>query len=366
MTRKIEQFSESAKAMKAILHEEAEKFLNTYYTKPESPNSYSAISSDSWNISFVPKLKTTSTKQVLGECVKDESGYYHILLSEVLLRESVTFDTLRQVLGHELAHMLDMHHNFGGTGHGESFKEVCRLMEVSFNQALVKEVEETNNILNKIKKLLALAESDNLNEAQSALVKAKQLMAENGITERANDSSEKVYRVELTKYKNFTKELSVLTSLIKRISNTWILLSTGDSSNTLFAHGAKTECEVAAYLFDYLQRELRYFFYKEKAEKNFRAGAKNSFYHGVLIEMEKRFSLQENHNDWGLVEYSKETEKLAKKLIYSKKKVVTRASAVGFGRSQSAYNSGKEVGRSLRIYNGVTASSALESGKYLN
>ena len=42
----------------------------------------------------------------------------------------------------------------------------------------------------KIRKLLALSESPNIHEARSALLKARQLMAEHGIAEPPDDSQE--------------------------------------------------------------------------------------------------------------------------------------------------------------------------------
>ena len=47
----------------------------------------------------------------------------------------------------------------------------------------------------KIRKLLALSESPNIHEAKSALLKARQLMAEHGIT-APTDDSQKVAQIE--------------------------------------------------------------------------------------------------------------------------------------------------------------------------
>jgi hypothetical protein len=202
-----------------------------------------------------------------------------------------------------------------------------------------------------------------MNEAQSALLKARQLMREYNLEDAERKENQKIYRLALHEYKSYTAELMTITYIVKQVSNVYVVLNHGYPLNTISAHGTKTEVEIAEYLFSYLKRELDYQYQQMRRNGDFYGRGKTSFYNGMLSEMQKRFSKQEDTSGWGLVEYSKENEKLAKDLIYSDVKLRSKISYTRVSNSR-AYNSGKETGKSLRIHNGLSNGSS-QSGKYL-
>ena len=357
--RKIECFSEGTIRLIRMLNEEASKFIETYN---ETKSWENRLPYRRFNISFSP-LKGTK----LGHCLFEEERSVEIALSEKLLNPDVSFEMLKQILGHEVAHMID-HLENNGSAHDKEFRRICEVIGVQESGASISksltEIEKTSSVMTKIKKLLALSESSNMNESQSALLKARQLMREYNVSEREN-SHEKIYRVALTKYKSYTADIRVISEIVKKITNVWVLLSQGYSTNTLYAHGTKTECEIADYMFDYLKRELEYLYKKEKKENNLSYGAKKSFYLGVLDEMRNHFSSQETHNDWGLIAYEEENGNLAKSMIYASTRLGKKTSYGGI-RNRQAYGSGQKAGKNLRIYNGVTSGSSNNSGRLLS
>lgn len=322
---------------------------------------------------FSPNLKSSDGAKCLGYF--ESNGYYgRILLSEELLSEAVSYETFREVVSHEFAHFVD-YTIFNHVGHDGTFKTVCEILGIENNGVALKnsltEVAKTSSVLEKIKKLLALSESSNINESQAALLKAQTLMREYGISERES-STEKIYRVILTPYNSYTTEISTITHIVKEISNCWLLLSQGKiddkQTNIIYAHGTKTECELASYLFDYLKRELKYHYLQAKREQNLSYGAKKSFYLGVEHEIIKKLKTQEAETgNKSLVQYDKENEEASKELIYKSAKFSFSTKLVSAAiRNAEAYLSGRETGRNLKLHNGITNSESKNSGLYLN
>lgn len=358
----IETYSENTKSMLNLLYKDAGELIRSFRAKTSEKMNYWA-----YTILFSPQPKTKGSSHNLGLCgfVK-EKGMYYITLSDNLLSPMVTYNMVREVLGHEVAHYIDWNIN-GSTSHGEEFKRICAILGITNDEAVFKDslmaVRDNSSIMEKIKKLLALSESPNMNEAQSALLKARQLMREYNLEDAERKDTQKIYRLGLHDYKSYTAELMTITYIIKQVSNVYVVLNGGYPLNTISAHGTKTEVEIAEYLFSYLKRELDYQYKQMRKNGDFYGRGKTSFYNGVLSEMQKRFSKQEENSNWGLVEYNKENEKLARNLVYSDVRLKSKVSHTRVSNSK-AYNSGKETGKNLRIHNGLSNGSS-QSGRYL-
>lgn len=367
---KLEQFSSTVDEYSNLVNNIFDEFFQIWnsQTGRKSVSKYRLLRGPNGEFAtFTPDLKDSDEVKVFGYF--QENDYYgKIFLSETLLSESVSYETLRDIAGHEFAHFIDYCVN-SNLGHGASFREICEVLGVENDEANLKtslnEASKTSNVLEKIKKLLALSESSNINEAQSALLKAQKLMREYGISGE-EDSSKKIYRIILTKYNNFTTEISSIIQIVKKISNCWVALFHEGGTSIAYAHGTKTECELASYLFDYLQRELAYHFNVAKKEHKLSYGAKKSFYIGVETEMMSKLRKQEAESqNNALVCYDAKNEEASKELIYKSQKF-TKKSRSNEISNTGAYLSGRETGRNLRIQNGITGSNSGNSGFYLS
>lgn len=69
----------------------------------------------------------TRAKTRLGQCVSRRSGGYRIEVSEVLLRDDVPLDELKNTIYHEQIHTC-----YGCMNHGERWKRFARKVSVSF------------------------------------------------------------------------------------------------------------------------------------------------------------------------------------------------------------------------------------------
>lgn len=104
------------------------------------------------------------------------------------------WDDVREVLLHEMAHQV-AHEGFRATGqpdHGPAFKEACRLLRAnpaasgthrSLHERLRRgeKLDAKDRIVARIQKLMALAESANLNEAHAAMSKAHELISRHNV-----------------------------------------------------------------------------------------------------------------------------------------------------------------------------------------
>lgn len=102
-----------------------------------------------------------------------------ITISECLLLQG-TWDDVVAVLKHEMAHQIVTEH-FGVRNedpHGKTFKKACNLLQIPSSACYtLSDLTHSpqSNLLRKIEKLLALGQSSNLHEAESALSKAHEL-----------------------------------------------------------------------------------------------------------------------------------------------------------------------------------------------
>ena len=111
------------------------------------------------------------------------------------------WDSVREVLHHEMAHQLADGISGGGTesAHGPTFREACRLLRAnpcaSGTYLPLKEryagerLSDDDRILLKIRKLMALSKSRNRHEAEAAMIKAYELMARYNIDLITRDRS---------------------------------------------------------------------------------------------------------------------------------------------------------------------------------
>ena len=117
------------------------------------------------------------------------------------------WDAVRDVLRHEMAHQMADHvfNAVNEPAHGPAFKKSCRLLranpKASGTYPLLNEIVFQNKHdpedakLRQIKKLMALAESRNRNEAEAAMVKAHELIAKYNIRALDQPDGKPIYSI---------------------------------------------------------------------------------------------------------------------------------------------------------------------------
>ncbi|MBX3184237.1 MAG: DUF2786 domain-containing protein [Polyangiaceae bacterium] len=170
-----------------------------------------------------------------------------------------------EVLKHEMAHQY-VHEHLGdpdGAPHGPAFREVCRLHGFDARAAGVptgtEQTPEAERTLERIAKLLALAESPNEHEAQAAMNQARRLMLKYNLTEIAQETRATHHARHLGKPTGRVSEaervLSALLSAHFFVDAIWVSVwrpQEGKPGSVLEVMGTVANLEIAAYVYDFL------------------------------------------------------------------------------------------------------------------
>lgn len=205
----------------------------------------------------------------------------------------------------------------------------------------------------KIKKLLALAESPNENEAREALLKARQLMAEHKLTEAELKDGEKQsvkdIRTDITCSKRRNPWVVMLSEVIGRnyCCQSYISHLYGEQTQKIGFIGLEEDVELCVFIFKYavdcvLSEIKRIKKENECYTSNYVKRLCDSYGYGFAIGVYEAFDKQqsENENEWGLVlVMPKEVQEASQKL-----KIVDFNSQAEKNISGSAYAKGYKQG----------------------
>jgi hypothetical protein len=275
---------------------------------------------------------------------------------------------VRDVLKHELAHYLTrLHFGTGVQAHGREFYEICDKYKFpkhisdatmnleNSNQSKTGDLA-SERILEKVKKLLTLAQSSNAHEAELATIKANDLLLRHNLEHIHSTQDEPIYidRI-LTKPKKDAKFIAIYDILRHFIVRP--VFHYGRGSCTLEVSGTLTNVKLARYISEFLDRELDHLWKETKAEFGFTGlRAKNSFFIGVARGFEEKMNkVKHGYSDEdqrSLIVVEKNlTEQIDK--IYGRLSS-TRSTGSIDGQAQSA---GHAKGKNLIINKGVETSS---------
>jgi len=223
------------------------------------------------------------------------------------------------------------------------------------------------SILAKIHKLLALATSDNENEAAVAASKAQSLLIQHNISEDELENfnsvkSEKVVQVRTAgkNARNRSAWYGTLAHIVAKANLCNLLI---DGSGLIWI-GKKTNIEVAEYIFDNLARDLTrisdmvFKQYQRENPYNSTHGKtwKNNFYHGANQSIRERLNanlrqLKEADKINALVVRSDiELEEYMK--VHYPRLTYVRTS---YSSSRSGFEAGKAAGRAIGFRSGIGA-----------
>lgn len=288
--------------------------------------------------------------------------YFQIGLNRKLIylaKDSV----VRDILKHELAHYLTyIIHKGDVKPHGAEFHAVCErfgfpkeVAEATLNleaSNLSKEGDlQSERVLEKVKKLLSLAQSSNAHEAELATMKANDLLLRHNL-EYTSKTDEPIYLDRLLMRKRKDTKISAIYSILKHFIVKPVI-SQGKDSCCLEVSGSLTNVKLAGYVANFLDRELDYLWDETRKTHNLKGlQAKNSFFLGVA----EGFDIKMKN---AKMNYSEADRKalmvVEKKLDFDTQMIYKRLSQSRSGhRSDSeARGLGQSKGMNLTIRNAV-------------
>lgn len=288
-----------------------------------------------------------------------EHAFYQIALNARLVGK-ISDASLRDLLRHELAHYIVLIEGGDMSPHGPHYQAVCARyhwpLEVSRASGDVLGEDaaildpQRDAMMEKVKKLLALASSSNAHESELATLKANQLILKHHLDRAglAGNAEEPlcVFTV-MTAPRKSAKMIAVYDILTHFMVRP--LLHFGRSEVRLQAIGNRAQVQLAEYVAGFTERELERL-WLQSGHKGLRA--KNSFFSGIakgyrakLENTRKGFTVDEKA---GLVKVEKDLGDRIRQYMG------------GFGSSRSgqvvdagAMASGVSAGKNLSIRPGV-------------
>jgi hypothetical protein len=275
---------------------------------------------------------------------------------------------LRDLLRHELAHYLTyIYFRYATSSHGDEFKHICNQYnwphEVSKASADLPSIIKIGDVkseavIEKVKKLLSLANSDNQHEAELATIKANQLILKYHIEKADLEDSNEFCVSALMES---SKKNSLMIAIYEILTHFLVkpLLFYGKGCVRLEAAGDRAQIDLAHYITDFLTIELERLWKIESKSQNLKGlRAKNSFYVGIAKGFSEK--LQKSRQSYAASE-ARQLVKIEHELQHSFTKYLGNLSTSISTKmlDTKALESGKTRGRDLSIRSGIKSNSSV-------
>lgn len=220
-----------------------------------------------------------------------DPAFYELGFHECLMH--VPQEQLQNVIRHEVAHYITfINHRTIVTPHSKEFRDFCKKMgwgdEVQSATIKLEEKksdtqEEDSSVLRKVKKLLALATSSNVHEAETAMIMSQQLLLKHHMEEPAIDEEdgEKMVLKRIMKQKRTDAKTSAISNILQTFFVS-VVYNRVDDFTYLEILGNAVNVSVAEYVAGVLNHQLDLLWDQARKSSCIRGKvAKNSFFYGV-------------------------------------------------------------------------------------
>ena len=223
-----------------------------------------------------------------------DKAYYTLGINKSLMYEA-NDGVLKNIIRHELAHCLTSILYNGNLSHASEYREVCRRFnwgpEVYHAYSNVKTDNESfthlahDKLISKVKKLLCLTSSSNAHEAESATMKANELLIRYNLKHIPLESEQEDNETCLKRVLSMRRKSAKLTCIcdILRTFLVCPVFNYGVGITYLEVVGSRNNVELAEYVAHFLDRELETLWNHHKKNHPHLKGLKkkNSFFKGV-------------------------------------------------------------------------------------
>ena len=274
-----------------------------------------------------------------------------------------------EVLVHEIAHQyVDTFLGRDERPHGAHFHQACELFRIrpnatarykNFSEA--EPIESHDRIVGKIHKLFALAQSDNKNEAESAMLKAQSLIHYYNIEliETAKQQDYETQWLGECKLRHNREEYALVNLLKEYYFVRCILIRSylvdRDKAGSVFEiSGSRANVEIAHYVYDFIQQYIDSCWAKHPEFRQQRH--KTDFALGIIAGFKDKITVRHQHDasvETALVRRS--DLQLQSYMKYRYPRLVSRRGGVR-QENQAAKQAGYKKGQQMIINKGVASS----------
>lgn len=314
----------------------------------------------SQTVSYPIKIVVFTNEIMLGYF---DPHFFELGFAECLMGASKK--RVQDVIRHELAHYITfIQYGKTATPHSYEFKDICQRMgwgkevyEANQNIEIIKEnfLSEKSCIFRKVQKLLALASSKNVHEAELAMMKSREILLKHNIESsfiQAIDE-EKIFLKRIMKQKRLNARMKAIGRILQTFFVNVVYVRSKEYIH-LEILGSAAHIEIAEYVAGVLEHELDVLWNQARKQSQLKGAlAKNSFFFGLAKGYCDKVEALKN-------EYSEKVAHslivLEQKLIHAKEMIYPRLCATKSNRSYSLQASllGEHMGKQLTIHSSLT------------
>ena len=306
-------------------------------------------------------------------------GYWSREKGEICLSRRLVlnhpWDAVREVLLHEMAHQLAQQGLNGNNEppHGQSFHKACYLLranpKASGNYRLLQEkilhgpTDKKDRILVRVKKLMALAQSQNRYEAEAAMVKAHELIAKYNINLFSLETKRDFFSTFVGKPAlRHSREAYHLAGLIQDfyfVQGIWVpayVIEKGKMGRVLEISGTPQNITMASYVYDFVQRFIQSQWNQYNRERGLNRYRKTDFAVGIIEGFRQKLTVKKKKpprpkKPRSLVPM--EDPLLNDYLAYKYPHTTSFRRAVS-SQDETVIQDGMRIGKKLVIYKGIS------------
>jgi hypothetical protein len=308
-----------------------------------------------------PALELTSGDTRLGRWVP---GARTIELNRALLFDH-GWGVLEEVLKHEMAHQYvdEVLGVRDESAHGPAFRKVCSERGIDARAAGAPEITTppaTDPVLERIAKLLALAESPNEHEAQAAMSAAQRLMLKHNIEVAVSGTATSYCFRHLGqptgRISEHERRLAMILDQFFFVQVIWVpvwRVSESKRGSVLEVCGTRDNVELAAYVYDFLIYTADALYRLDRKQRRDRTHqARRKFLAGVMSGFHQRLEKERTRSaDEGLV-WVGDAELGG---YFRRRHPHVRWARHTVSTSGEAYARGQTAGRNIVLHRGVKA-----------
>jgi hypothetical protein len=313
--------------------------------------------------------------------MKECLGYWSASKREICL--SIDFvlnhpwDSIKDVLLHEMAHQLasEVLSGENASGHGPIFQDACLLVRANpkasgkyktlREQIQLDSVATEDKIMIRIKKLMALAESRNQNEAEAAMAKARLLIQKYNVQLIQTDAKRGYKSIFLgfPRLRHSSDEYHLANLIIDYyfVKGVWVsafVLDKGKMGRVLEVSGTDKNLMIAEYVYMFIKAYSNRKWDEYKVGKSYNQYHRIDFATGIIKGFRQK--LEDQDNGRSAVEGREmvviEDSRLMQFIDYKYPNLKTTFKKSGY-RSPDVVTDGMAIGRDLVISKGISESS---------
>lgn len=303
-----------------------------------------------------------------------DSDHKEISISRKLALD-YPWDSVREVLHHEMAHQLADRMKAGHreTAHGPAFQEACRLLRANplasgaylplKDRYAGNQISDNDRVLLRIRKLMALSESSHKHEAEAAMIKAYELMARYNIDLIEQDKTRNFVSIFVgVPALRHTRDAYTLSNLLVDfyfVQGIWVSAWVAEREKmgrVLEITGTPENIVSAEYVYDFVKNHINVQWSRYNQKKRLTLHRKTDFATGIIEgfrgQLESRQAVESGRPAAGEIVKTEDPRLLAH-IKYRYPRTRTYQSAIS-SQDEQVLKDGRQVGRKMVISRGIT------------